>query len=226
MTLRTIQTDFTEQLLHDSKEELLFDLRMDGPLFSKDHPKVIWARLQQKYTPETFTSTSLQIPGWSYDCFLNVQEAQAKYPGITVKINGKPSDIFKFIKAGYEDAIVDFQPVGAIVLSRKMLHIEFKNMVHWHELPIWFNYALSPELWGPQGKWIRFHERLRKLFIEHNLLKTSDTPGLYVLEESAKIIERHGFQGTILDGCYTLSLPWTFPLSGLNKLEKVIQQEF
>ncbi len=226
MTLRTIQTDFAEQLLQDAKEELFFDLRVDGPLFTKVHPKVIWVRLQQHYASETLPTTPLEIPGWSYDCFPTIQDAQKKYPAITVGIKGRPSDLFQFVESGHSEGVIDFSPVGAIVLSKNKLKSEFQNVAHWHELPLWFNYALSPELWGPQGKLTRFHAQLSKLFSDHKLLKKSDAPGFYVLNEKAQLIEKHGFQGTKQEGSYILSLPWTFPLSGLNKLEKIIQQEF
>lgn len=73
---------------------------------------------------------------------------------------------------------------------------------------------------------MRFRERLHTLFEKYNLLKGDDYPGLYPLREEARLLEEFDIQGTSLEDSYILTLPWTFPLSALEKLEAIISQEF
>ena len=225
MTLRTIESEFSEILLSEAKEETVFDLTMDGPLFSRQHPKVIWATLQFRDNPEQELNLPV-ISGWFYDCFANISDTEKKYPSVKITFIARPWTVSEFLEGEFEQGIMDFGPMGAIYLSRKEFKPEPTKSVHWHTLPIILNYALSPELWGPQGKWKRFHERLQEKFGRHNLLNSEAFPGYYPLKSEASKLWAHGFQGTNLEKSYLLVLPWTFSLTALEKLEKVIEQEF
>lgn len=221
MTLRTIENEFADELLKQVQKETTFDLTLDGALWNQLHPKVILARLKfENQMPEPVT-----IPGFNYECFENFAEAKLAYPDIELEFEGRPWTIKKFLDDGHQEAIIYFKELGTIVLSKNELPSRALPKIYWHTLPLWVNYALSPELWGPQGKWTRFHERLEKIFKEKNLLIQSST-GYYSLKSQASKLRDYGFHGTEVDKTYVLVLPWTFPLTGLEKLEEVLRQEF
>jgi hypothetical protein len=221
MTLRTIENEFADELLKQVQKESTFDLALDGALWNQLHPKVLLARLKfENQMPEAVT-----IPGFHYECFANFAEAKLAYPDIELGFEGRPWTVKKFLDDGHQEAIIYFKELGTIVLSKNELPSRPLPKIYWHTLPLWVNYALSPELWGPQGKWTRFHERIEKIFKEKNLLIQSST-GYYSLKSQASKLRDHGFNGTEVDKTYVLVLPWTFPLTGLEKLEEVVRQEF
>ncbi len=225
MTLRTIESEFSEELLKQVKDEFPLDLTLDGPIMSKMHPKLIWARLQFEHNPQQDIPEA-PIPQWNADYFPNLKAAEAAYPKIGLVFEGRPWSFFKFLHGQYHEAIIDFPPLGTIVLSKKELPSANTHKLQKILLPLWMNYALSPELWGPQGKWTRFHARLHQIFKEHNLLNGEDSLGYYPLNEKASLLESLGFKGTNLEKSYVLVLPWTFSLAALEKLEEIIRQEF
>jgi hypothetical protein len=225
MTLRTIESEFSEQLLAQKKDLSSIDLTIEGPPMEELHPKVIWAKLELKYRPD-LEPPKIEIPGWSYACFANSDAAEKSYPQIKMKFVGKPWTINQFFKTNQTEAIIDFPPLGSVVLSKNEITKVRGSEIHHQTLPHWLNYALSPELWGPQGKWTRLHAKLQKLFEEHKLLISVPKVGYYQLLEKASLLESKGFMGTSLEKSYVLVLPWTFSLSDFEKLEKVIQQEF
>jgi hypothetical protein len=221
MTLRTIESEFAELLLKQTESETSFDLAIDGALWNQVHPKVMLAKLKFNHDlPE-----ALQLPEFNYDCFANFTDAKLAYPDISLEFEGRPWTIKKFLEDNHQEAIIYFKELGTIVLSKRTLITNPKAELYWHTLPVWMNYALSPELWGAQGKWTRFHERLEKVFKEKNILVRSST-GYYSLKSVAEKLKDHGFHGTEVDKTYVLVLPWTFPLTALEKLEQIIRQEF
>jgi hypothetical protein len=225
MTLRSIEREFSAQLQKHLAETAPIDLTLDGPLVSRPHPKVLWAKLTLESNPEQ-EPPAVTIPGWSYRCFLDPGAAQAAYPEVALTFEGRPWAMWKFIQGGYGEAIVDFKELGAVYLSRGERSLPVGRELPDHLLPHWLGYALSPELWGPVGKWTRFHRRLHDLFQRRGLLRGDDFPGYYPLEASAEILERAGLVGTKLDKTYVLVLPWTFSSTTLEKLEEVISQEY
>lgn len=221
MTLRTIENEFAEQLLKQTDKESSFDLTIDGALWNQVHPKVLLAKLKfENQLPDI-----VQVPGFHYECFANFTDAKLAYPDIALEFEGRPWTINKFLEGDHAEAIIYFKDLGTIVLSKSELSATPLPRLFWHTLPLWMNYALSPELWGTQGKWTRFHQRLEKLFNEKNLL-ISSTTGYYSLKSEAAKLRQHGFHGTDVDKTYVLVLPWTFPLSALEKLEEIVRQEF
>ena len=225
MTLRPIESEFSEYLQKEAKEEFPIDLTLEGPLLSRSHPKVLMARLLHLHNPEQETDLR-ELHGWFFDCFSSTDEASAKYPDIQLSFTGRPWTINKFLREGASEAIVDFKELGTAVLSKRELETGPRKELHYHELTAWLAYALSPELWGPVGKWTRFHSRLHELFRGHDLLSGEDTIGYYPLKSKASKLYDSGFQGTNLDKSYLIVLPWTFSLTALNKLEEIIKQEF
>lgn len=225
MTLRTIESEFIEQLLAQSKARPSINLTIEGPVMDQLHPKLIWAKLLMKYQPDSEPS-KIEIPGWNYACFADAPAAEKSYPQITMKFVGKPWTIQQFLATNQTEAIIDFPPLGAVVLSKNHLTHKTGSELHDHLLPHWLSYALSPELWGPQGKWTRFHAKLQKIFEDHKLLKSQSKLGYYQLIGEASLLQDKGFVGTCLEKSYVLVLPWTFSHSDMVKLEEIIQQEF
>jgi hypothetical protein len=225
MTLRTTESEFVELLLKQPNDEFPIDLTIDGPIMSQLHPRLIWAKLEFMRNP-SLEPAEILVSGWNYHCFSHLQEAQETFPEIKHNITGRPWTIHQVLIEKIHSAIIDFPPLGTLVLSRDKLISKKKNEIAHHLLPIWANYALSPELWGEEGKWIRFHSRLQKLFTEYNLLQENASIGYYPLKCDGKIIEKNGFLGSYINDSFVLVLPWTFSLSALEKLEAIIRQEF
>lgn len=226
MTLKPIETEFSERLLKQNKiDESRFDLTIEAPAITILPPKIIWAQLQFEHGPEQEVA-KVEIPGWHYDCFKDFPSAESKYPGIQNKFIGTPKSMFQFLQNAESQALIDFSPLGTVALSKSPLPTEVKNELAERTLPLWLHYALSPELWGEQGKWTRFHSRLHTLLKGKDLLSGEDYPGYYPLHKTAKKLESFGFFGSDLEKAYVLVLPWSFPLTALEKLEKCIQQEF
>jgi hypothetical protein len=225
MTLRTIESEFSEQLLAQSKGRSTVDLTIEGPVMEELHPKLIWAKLLMKYQPDAGPA-KIVIPDWNYACFSDLIAAEKSFPQIGMKFIGKPWSVHQFLETNQQEAIIEFPPLGAVVLSKKTLPEQHGSEIHDHLLPHWISYALSPELWAAQGKWTRLHARLQKLFEDHKLLETQSKIGYYQLVDKAYILKDKGFVGTSLEKSYVLVVPWTFSLSDMQKLEEIIQQEF
>lgn len=225
MTLKAIESRFAEILQEQMKSESETDLTLEGPVISKLPPKVIWAKLQYGENLQQ-SSEALQIPGFFYEAFQDLVSASGKYPEINMRFRGQPWAIAKFLSSSESRALIDFEDLGSVLLSKSQLDYRPGSQLHELLIPLWLNYALSPELWGPQGKWTRFHERLTNLFNQHNLLDGKASLGYYPLQSKAEKLANFGFQGTRLEKSYLLVTPWSFSLTELNKLEAIVQQEF
>lgn len=215
MTLKPIESEFSEILQERLKHpETSFNLSLSGEIVGPLHPKIVWKQLELKHNPQQEV-IPMTLSGWFWD------SAWTKYPELNQE-PGRPWNVFRFMTSSAEKMIFHFPPLGSVVLSK----VPLENTQQDHCLPLWLSYALSPELWGPQGKWPRFHSRLQKLFQSKELLNEGDYPGHYPLKKEAKKLEAFGFLGEDLEEAYVLVLPWTFPLTALEKLEQVVQQEF
>jgi hypothetical protein len=226
MTLLTIERIFSNLIQNDTQNSNHIDLSVDGPLYNKAHPKIIWAKLLFEHHHQNIEFPKKLIPDWNYECFSDLISAQKKYPSIHYKIIGRPWAIFQFLSDHVNEVIIDFQNLGTIVLSKKELSVEIKEEIWDYVLPPWIEYTISPELWGPFGKWTRFHSKLHSLFTELNLLSGTDKIGYYPLKAKTSKLESLGFKGTIMGSDYILVLPWCFSLSALNNLEQVLRKEF
>lgn len=222
MTPRTIETLFSEALKNQASADNEFDLTLDGPITKQILPRILHAELMVKSGP-SFVGDDITLVGYNYVAFDSLTHAKLASPELPHTL-AKPWSFGKFLENPH-DIIFDFGFWGAAVVSKKDLgsyEVNFRR----HILGIWLSYALSPELWGPQGKWIRFHERLEKIFHAANLLDDKSSPGYYKLSPRAALLGQKGFKGTDLGKSYLLVLPWSFSLSALEKLETVIRQEF
>lgn len=214
---------FSEELLSQLKKKNL-DHRLDGqgPLFELLHPALIKCRHAFEHSPQdmVFRSTS---SAWNLQAFKNQLEAEAKTIGIK-SYGGFPWQISRFLQENPSEAVIHFGQVGSVHLSKSEASpiTPEKIELYHHILPVWLDYALSPELWGTAGKWPRFHARIHTLFENNGLFIEQDFPGFYPLKKEAQWLAQHGFQGRLTQTNYDLILTWDFPLSGLVELEKVL----
>ena len=226
MTPRAIEREFSEILMGQLKDPPSLSLELNGPLMTQIHPKIILGRLQYQHNLNQDLPL-VQIPGWHYECFRDITEAEIEYQNIEHKFIGRPWTVHQFLVNGHETALIDFLEFGAVVVSKSPLPAAKSTPgVHHGTLPHWLSYVLGQELWGPLGKWTRFHQRIEKLLDNHQLLEGTSTVGYYPLKLKAEKLATHGLKGTSIDKAYVLVLPWSFSLSALNKLEAIIQQEF
>lgn len=147
------------------------------------------------------------------------QEFQKQFPDAIIR-RGHPKEIYKYLK-GNEDVAFDFDQLGCVFVSRNSTQDLSENP----GMRLWLNYALSPELWGPEGKWTRFHERLHKLLEKHKLLEGSALPGYYPLKIQARSWETLPIEGDRTESSFALVLPWTFSLTDLKKIESLLIEE-
>jgi hypothetical protein len=226
MTPRTIESEFTDILQKQMRNDVFPGLTLDGPLFDEGHPKVLWATLQFQNGLRT-PPESLSVPGLTLKTFGTIEEAKRAYPEVSTVFYGQPWCMHEFLNGQMAEALVDFAPLGAALLSRTTnFEKESGEELHQVTLPLWINYALSPELWGPNGKWPRFHQILNDVFREHDLLDSESYYGYYPLKSKAEKLADLGIKGTRLEKSYLLVLPWTFSKSDLDKLVEIIRQEF
>ncbi len=225
MTLRTIEEQLSELILNQAQTQTTeFNLSINSAVFDLIHPKILKAQLEFKQNPHMASPTA--SPGEFFQTYYsNLNEAKKAHPYIQQMLKGYPYVIYQWLKVEAQSIFLDFSPLGIVAISRKPLVQGSTSGVHLHTLPIWMTYALSPELWNETGKWTRFHERLHTLFDKYHLLKEEDFPGYYHLVPKAQFLEEFGFLGTLDQNGFSLTMPWTFPLSGLERLEKIIPQE-
>ena len=225
MTLTPIESEFSSILSSELREEYPVDLKSDGPLMNPIHPRLIWAQLLHKYQVEQ--AELPLVSGWSYRSFASFTEASKHFPDVSLKFIAKPWSIHAFMQGSSLNALIDFKEWGAVALSKSD---EFKsesgNELHHYAIPVWLSYALSPELWGPQGKWIRFDRDMTMILNGKGLLRPGSTVGRYHLDQRAASLSHLGFTGTAGDDSYILEFPWSLSLSSLKKLIQTIEQEF
>lgn len=209
---------FSEILsLESQKEHNNLDLRTSAPLFRTHFPPVLKIILQFKQT-NFFERLDADRP------------IDNKYYGYSIEssdlsVKASPGAIGKWLNQPSSPCIFDFGPYGKVFLSATPQNQLFENSINQRVIHSLLSYALSPDLWGENGKWIRFHKDLQTLFESKNLLLSSNT-GQYSLHSKAQILSNFGILGDLENECYNLVLPWTFSLKDKEKLERIIRQEF
>lgn len=154
-----------------------------------------------------------------FEEFRSPAELTKKYPEAVLR-KGHPFEIFRFL-SGSSPVFLDFEGLGCVLLSSEPTGTEVKNT----RMGLWLNYALSPELWGTEGKWTRFHEELHKVFEDKKLLDGHAVPGYYPLKSDARPWERYSLIGDKSESSFTIVLPWKFSLSDLRSLKAFINEE-
>ena len=215
-------TKYSEALLGQlNRKPSGYRLNGQGPVTELIHPAVLKCAHLFTYYPDqlTFRTVSNDFNILAYQ---NRQEAEAHYPKVKAYA-GFPWEIYQFLKDPPSEALIHFEGLGSIFLSKtESFAPVLIPGLHHYTLPIYLDYALSGELWGPAGKWVRFHERLHALFINRSIMLDQDFPGFYPLKKEANWLEKFGFQGQHTPDGFVLIMTWDFPLSGLVELEKVL----
>lgn len=217
---------FSSQLFSQLEDkELGHNLTGEGALFHFLHPALMKANYLFVNDRESLNLPD-KIFGWTIKTFKNQLEAEASFPKVS-SFGGFPKDISLFLAQNVDEAILHFGDLGSAYLTKcQPQHTISKDLeLHDYLISVWLNYALSPELWGPTGKWTRFHERLHTLFAHYGLLIGDDFPGYYRLKTEASWLIEEGFLGKKTESDFQLILTWDFPLSGLIKIEKVLARE-
>lgn len=229
MTLKPIENEPSEKtvtdllLLESKKVRDDYVLTKEGPLFSMLPPNVLMALLGFMKDPD-LSPPKFKHSEFFIDLFDSASEAEASYPGFQSS-KAHPFIIGNFISGEIQQGIFDFE-LGSVMISKSPLTEKDKSPgAYLHILPPMLNYALSPELWGQDGKWTRFHEKLIHVFQKHDLLLDSPGPGMYVVKNSARDWKKILLKGNLSGEALTLTLPWTFSLKALEKLEIFIGQE-
>lgn len=222
MTPRINEARFSEALLEQLKQKNSGH-QMDGlgVISQLTHPAIIKCHQNFEHAPEEL-KLSQNSGAYNLLPFKNRADALQSYPQ-AAQYGGFPWQIWQFLQDSPSEALIHFAEMGSIYLSKtESFGPYLVPELHHYTLPLWLDYALSPELWGPAGKWTRFHERLHTLFANNGLLIEKDFPGYYPLKAEAQWLGKHGFHGLSSTDKFVLILTWDFPLSGLVELEKVL----
>lgn len=212
---------FSEELLSQLKSPShSYDLTGEGPLFKLTHPALIKCKYYHAHSPAQLVWKE-QVADWYFIVYGGKSQALAAHPGCR-SFNVFPFEIHQFLAEQPAEALLHFQHLGSAFLTKKPVPELEQRELHHYLLPLWLDYALSPELWGSAGKWTRFHERLHTLFTKYGLLIDQDSPGFYRLKKETLWLKKHGFEGRMSPHDYQLIFPWDFPLSGVIELEKVL----
>jgi hypothetical protein len=213
---------FSDMVLQQVREHVpSYDFRSSAKLFAFLHPQVLRSMLSYLHDPDHMIQ-GFHFRSWNLHGFATSEEALSAFPSLVIE-KGTVANFAAWMEAPKEVAF-DFESLGFAVFSETLPATEMGLATAM--LSPWFSYATSPELWGPQGKWTRFHSQLETLFEKYGLMKGKNRPGLYLLSPQIKKLEKFGFLGDDLGDVIQWSLPWTFPLSGLKELEVKLSQEF
>lgn len=202
---------FSNVLFNQVNQEPNRDLQQDSAPYQIEHPAVIKMGILFDSQSESLDLNPIDKYFFELSTATNLK-------------SGKPYQINRFL-TGLEQIELQM-PWSGIKISKHFIALPAHLTKEHYLTQTWLNYALSPELWGPAGKWTRFHQKLTDLFEKFNLLEAPSEIGFYRLKSKAKLIEKYGFKGDDLGDCYQIILPWDFSLSSLNKLEEIITQEF
>ncbi len=217
--------DFSEVLLSQLRTpQREFDLTGLDKISNLIHPALLKCQLAFRQSPQNLDLRN-QVKNYHVRCFSSMDLAREHYPGIQC-FGGHPYNIWQFINSVPDNALLDCGEYGAVYLSKTE---EFSSPetpeIHHFIVPLWLDYALSEELWGPQGKWTRFHKRFHTLFENNSLLIEQDNPGYYPLGPKASFLKGHGYKGLESASSFVLVPQWDFPLSALIRLEKLLSRE-
>lgn len=222
MTLR-VDKEFSDQLRGMlSPKDAQYDLRSRSKLFEFDHPLVLKAKIAHNLNPEQEYNVYPSFGDWNIFSFPNLS---CLPENITV-VRAQPHHVFEIKTNKPHETLLDFQDNGCVILTMDKKLIPTTQGIHQLVVPLLLNYTFSSDLWGDQGKWSRFHHRLIGIFEKYELLSSPSSPGFYPLKPTANRLKQWGFLGDEMGDTYLLTLPWTFPLTGLEYLEKIIAQEF
>lgn len=211
MTPRSKDQSFSELLFRSVHHPRTWDLSGTGPLCATVHPGVLKAQVD----PASARPYKNPVGEWTF---------KRLPPSASNFKRAWPFEIWKLLQTGGEGNF-ECAPYPHFSLSKTLRPQEDPQQDDLI-LSTWLDYALSPELWGQQGKWTRFHQELESLFRQHDLLMADSLPGYYALRPEAQKLSRYGFKGQLSETEVCLFLPWDFSLTALRQLESAVIQEF
>ena len=192
-----------------SRKSEILELKYDSPVLSFLPPFLL-----RELPPGEFRETNFH-----FEYFSNAAELLEKNPGADLR-RGHPYEIHRYL-SGSTEAYLDFDGLGCVSLSHEPSGAQSPHT----KMTLWLNYALSPELWGPEGKWSRFHAPLQKLFEDKKLLDGPAVPGYYPLKSNAISWEKYPLSVDRKGSVTSLVLPWTFSLTDLRRLIEMFSKE-
>ena len=213
---------FSEELLQRaSLETRVLDFRAAAPLFPFPHPLVLKAQISHQNNPQQEYPVRGSFMVWNLFCFEDASEVRAEEKFL----RGSPSVISQILQELPVEVVIHFDQLGCVMLTQNKMLMPTKAGFHQMSLPLALDYVFSQDLWASHGKWTLFHARLKEAFKKADLLLET-SPGFYSLNKKALRLNDHGISGDEFDSHFDLTLPWTFSLSDLVKLESLLKQEF
>jgi len=213
---------FTQILSSISKQiHEKMDLSSTQPILDYLPPKTIRNLLHFCFKPNDVFKLSNELAN-VYFSFPSLELALKEGKNLKV-IKARPHEINLNKDQPY---ILDLEYLGAIIVNPQDISITSYPGIHQQVLTPVLEYIYSKDLWGVNGKWERFHKELMTIFNSKNLIQGECVIGKYSLKKEAQILENHSIIGDKLEDRFEIILPWTFSLSDLKKIKKVIEQEF
>ena len=171
-----------------------------------------------------FTVSSTQGP-YYFSHFSDLPTALKTHPHTPVKKH-LPHEVYQFMQSSAENALFDSEKLGVSFVSKTPLAEKQLGDSLGVTLEPFLTYTFCHELWGNEGKWTIFHQRLLSLFQQKSLLISTLGPGHYLLDKQAQRLEKYGVKGSLVAEGYLLQMTWAYPLAALQELTNFISQEF
>jgi hypothetical protein len=224
MTLGTNSFDRAIFLIDQLNVTEPFDLSGNKGLLKFPLPKILWSH--EMSHPRDLPSSVQNVHDFTFKAYSSVLTAQKFNPHIKNVLVAWPHHIHQLILNSGKEVILDLGELGAAVLGDSLDKNEGEPGIHHIHIFECLNYLFSPEIWGNDRKWPRFHSEFLDLLTSRQLLIRSDGPGHYETNPALKIIENYGVKGLSENNCYKIQMPWTFSLTSFNKLKSLIVREF
>lgn len=216
-------TTYSKMLFASMDErQLSWNLTSTSPLWRVTHPVLL--KLKNEHDQGQMPEPRFRSHNWNLLFYPDSSQASLKHPLLKAEI-AYPWVIGKFLTESRSEALFHFPDFGTVFLTTQNLESNSEADLWQAQLSAFLDYALSSELWGPAGKWTRFHQSLHTLFEKNGLLIGQDFPGYYNLSAEARKLEKHGFNGEQHGDHISWIMPWDFPLSAIRKLEIALTQE-
>lgn len=171
-----------------------------------------------------FAVSSTQGP-YYFSHFPDLPTALKAHPQTPIR-KTLPHEIFQFMQTSDVSCLFDSEKLGVSYVSKNPLEEKKLNDSLGVTLEPFLTYTFCNELWGNDGKWTLFHQRLLSILNQKSLLISTLGPGHYLLDKKAQRLEKYGVKGTHKEEGYLLQMTWAYPLAALQELMNFISQEF
>lgn len=172
----------------------------------------------------SFTVSSTQGP-YYFSHYPDLPTALKTHPQVKIR-KTLPHEVFLFMQSHEENCLFDSDNLGVSFVSKTQLEEKKLQDSLGVTLEPFLTYTFCNELWGIEGKWTLFHQKLLSIFNQKSLLISTQGPGHYLLDKKAQRLEKYGVKGTLKNEGYLLQMTWAYPLAALQELTNFISQEF